>query len=147
MTPTSTTRAAVAILLFVAANTLTAQTPASPNDTSHVPRIVVAELQPLHAAGTVVILDVRTAGAYRDGHIAGAVNVPLPEMESRADEILSFARARTIVTYCSCATEHTSAEAAAILMTHGATRVKALIGGYPEWVRAGGKISSGMNPI
>jgi hydroxyacylglutathione hydrolase len=36
---------------------------------------------------TVVVLDTRQSGEFRDGHIAGAVNIPLHELPHRLDEV------------------------------------------------------------
>jgi len=58
----------------------------------------------------------------------------------RVDEVIALAGDRPIVTYCSCPSEHTSAEAGLILMARGAKDVRALVGGYIDWVRGGGKI-------
>lgn len=33
------------------------------------------------------IIDVRNADQYEKGHAPGSINIPLPEMESRLDEI------------------------------------------------------------
>jgi 3-mercaptopyruvate sulfurtransferase SseA len=60
-------------------------------------RIGVGDLKKLHDAGKVVVLDVRSAAAYRDGHIAGALSVPLDTVVQRAAE---FTGGRIVVTYC-----------------------------------------------
>lgn len=36
------------------------------------------------------IIDVRTHGEFMGGHVAGAVNIPLQEMQERMDEIKSL---------------------------------------------------------
>jgi rhodanese-related sulfurtransferase len=48
-------------------------------------------------SGEVTLLDVRPAEEYRTAHIAGAVSVPLKELESR---LASLPRDRDIVAYC-----------------------------------------------
>lgn len=58
-------------------------------------RVTVEEFKALHAAGKVLVLDVR----YElDGKIKGAVHVPLGELEARLAEL---PREREVVTYCS----------------------------------------------
>jgi rhodanese-related sulfurtransferase len=47
--------------------------------------------------GEAVVLDVRPAEEYAAGHIAGAVSIPLRELESRLRELPSD---REIVAYC-----------------------------------------------
>jgi len=48
--------------------------------------------------GTLIV-DVRDAGAYADGHIPGAINVPLGDIPGRAARLKAAKKA--IVTYCS----------------------------------------------
>lgn len=44
------------------------------------------------------LVDVRTPQEYRDGHIAGAINVPLHELEQRVPELQDCSDA--LVLYC-----------------------------------------------
>jgi rhodanese-related sulfurtransferase len=109
-------------------------------DASTVPRITQEAFRPLHAEEQAYVVDVRVAVSYVTGRIPGAVNVPLDEMLGRADEVIALAGDRPIVTYCSCPSEHSAAEAGLILLARGAKDVRALVGGYVAWVRGGGKI-------
>ena len=43
------------------------------------------------------LLDVRDEAAFYEGHLEGAVNIPLEELEMRADEI---SRDRPVIVYC-----------------------------------------------
>lgn len=63
-----------------------------------VPRISLAEFRKLVEAGTVIVLDVRSPQAYREGHIPGALSVPLETVAARAAEWRGAAR--PVVTYC-----------------------------------------------
>lgn len=63
-----------------------------------VPRISLAEFRKLVEAGTVIVLDVRSLQAYREGHIPGALSVPLETVAARAAEWRKAAR--PVVTYC-----------------------------------------------
>lgn len=103
--------------------------------------ITVADLAPKHALGNVLVLDVRSRVSFEAGHIAGAIGVPLDQIERHIPEIRKQSRGRLVVTYCSCPTEHASLAAADILRSRGLT-VQALAGGYPAWVAAGGAIES-----
>jgi rhodanese-related sulfurtransferase len=103
-------------------------------------RMPVSDVMSLQAADLALVVDVRIERSFRAGHIPGALNVPLDEVEARAPEILSLAAGRAIVTYCSCVHEHTSAVAAQMLGGAGATDVSALRGGYPAWVAQGGRV-------
>jgi predicted methyltransferase len=62
-------------------------------------RISVADFKQLQAKGDILILDVRDAESYRNGHLPGAVLMPLDTVESRVAELRN--EKRPIVTYCS----------------------------------------------
>ena len=74
----------------------------------------------LHEEIKRLMIDVRDALAYTGGRIPGAIHVPLLDIDRRAAEVIKQAKGRTIVTYCSCPAEHSSAEAGWVLMKHGA---------------------------
>ena len=117
---------------------------AAPRDQSQemaaeAPRISVIEFAALHAAGAVLVVDVRPATPFDAGHIPGAINVPLADIGDRASEIGRRAGARRIVTYCSCAAESSSAAAARELARRGIRNVSALAGGLDEWILKGGR--------
>jgi len=88
-----------------------------------------------------LVIDVRSTDAYRAGHIPGALHVPLDQVASRADEIRALAKPpHQIVAYCSCPEEHASLAAVSILAEHGMPNASALVGGFGEWVRRGGRV-------
>lgn len=45
-----------------------------------------------------VIVDVRTPGEFRSGHIKGAINIPLDEMKSKAAELKK--KNKPVITCC-----------------------------------------------
>ena len=104
------------------------------------PKISMQQFTALYAASDPLVIDVREPSSYKLGHIRRAINVPLLSVQGRAEEIAKLARGRTVVTYCSCPDEHTSAMAALILLEHKIEKVYALIGGYPAWVKSGGEV-------
>ena len=108
-----------------------------------VERTSLADFEVLQARGTVLVVDVRNDDSFRAGHIPGAMNVPIDEVERRAAEIIARAGSLAIVTYCSCVNEHTSASAAEMFNKAGACRATALAGGYPAWVAGGRKVEHG----
>jgi rhodanese-related sulfurtransferase len=63
-----------------------------------VPRISLADFKKAFDAGQVVIVDTRDAGSYADGHIPGAVLLPLDEVQKRAPELKGAKK--PIVAYC-----------------------------------------------
>lgn len=80
-------------------------------------------------AGEVVVLDVRPTEEYQAAHIAGAISVPLAELEQRLE---SFPRDREIVAYCRGPYCVLAPKAAALLRGRGFKAV-ALGDGVAEW--------------
>jgi ArsR family transcriptional regulator len=108
-----------------------------------IPRLRLEQFRPQHAAGLVLVVDVRDEFVYRMGHIPGALNVPLAEIDRRAGEVRGRAGRKPVVTYCSCPSEQTAVSAAVALWKLGITSVSVLVGGYPEWVSTGGAVEKG----
>jgi rhodanese-related sulfurtransferase len=106
---------------------------------SQVPRITIDELKKLRTEGQVVVVDVRLADAYNIEHIKGSINLPLEKIQ--AGEYKNLPRDKRIVTYCSCATEHTSAAASTLLQKAG-FNTAALLGGTNAWKQSGGEMEN-----
>lgn len=85
------------------------------------------------AAGEVTILDVRPQDEFVQGHLPGALNVPLAELEARLAELPP---AREVVAYCRGPYCILSFEAVAFLRGRG-FQVRRLEDGLPEWRAAG----------
>lgn len=130
----------IAFAGLAAAAVLSGAQKVNPKDPATIIRITQMGFQPLQAEGKVLVLDVRDRKSFDEGRIPGAVHVPLVEIEKRLDEIREKAAGRPIIAYCSCPAEHTAAEAGLILYKNGMTDIRVLIGGYPDWVRSGGKV-------
>jgi hypothetical protein len=64
------------------------------------PAMPLAAFKAQHQLHSLIVLDVRSLESYREGHIPGAVSLPLAELEYRADELLKKTK-RPIVAYCS----------------------------------------------
>ncbi len=103
-------------------------------------------LEPLPAAellqrardGLVTVVDVRPPQEYAQGHIAGAVNIPLDRLETH---LKALPREREIIAYCRGPWCVLSFEAVARLRMAG-MRARRLENGLPEWRRAGLPIES-----
>jgi predicted sulfurtransferase len=67
-------------------------------DEASVPRISLADFKKAVDAGQVLIIDVRDAGSYADGHIPGAILVPLADIAKKAPGLK--ASKKPIVAYC-----------------------------------------------
>lgn len=83
--------------------------------------------------GLVTVVDVRPEEEYAQGHIAGALNIPLDQLKRRLKEL---PRDREIVAYCRGPWCVLSFEAVARLRKAG-LEARRLEDGLPEWRRAG----------
>ena len=63
----------------------------------------------------VTIVDVRTPGEFMGGHVAGSINIPLQEIQSRLDEIKALPQP---IILC-CASGNRSGQATAFLKSYG----------------------------
>jgi ArsR family transcriptional regulator len=91
-------------------------------------------------AGTVTILDVRPEDEFALGHLPGALNIPLRELEARLSEIDP---GQEIVAYCRGPYCVLSYEAVAQLRARG-FEVRRLEDGLPEWRAAGLPVVTGI---
>jgi rhodanese-related sulfurtransferase/DNA-binding transcriptional ArsR family regulator len=83
--------------------------------------------------GLVTVLDVRSEDEFALGHLPGALNIPLAELERRLAELPAN---REVIAYCRGPYCVLSFEAVAALRTRGYV-VHRLEDGYPEWKAAG----------
>lgn len=86
------------------------------------------------ADASLVVLDVRSAKEYAEGHVPGAVNISHDELESRLGE-LAGAGERDIVVYCRSGRR--AGMALDVLEQAGFTRLYHLAGDYLVWAAAG----------
>ena len=80
----------------------------------------------------LVILDVRTASEYEEGHIEGAVNIPVQELSVRFDELSIDDE---LLVYCR--TGNRSAQAVDVLLDLGFTKIHHMNEGITGWTEAG----------
>jgi rhodanese-related sulfurtransferase len=83
--------------------------------------------------GLVTVLDVRPPEEYRAGHVPGAVNIPLHDLQKRLKEL---PRRREVIAYCRGPYCLMSYEAVALLRSKG-RKARRLEAGLPEWREAG----------
>jgi rhodanese-related sulfurtransferase len=103
----------------------------------------LAEVRELVAAGAV-LLDARAAELYADGHLPGALSLPLEEMDQ---QLAAFRQAvptdAVIITYCSGYGCPDSFDQGVRLLAAGWRDVRVFEGGYPEWRDAGLPVEGG----
>lgn len=90
-------------------------------------------------SGDVVVLDTRPATEYEAGHIAGAISVPVADLQRRLKEL---PRDKSYVAYCRgpyCV----YADEAVEFLRSKRRRATRLVEGFPEWRAAGLPVETG----
>ena len=90
-------------------------------------------------SGKVVVIDTRPAGEYAAGHIAGAISVPIDELQ---DRLRKLPKNKEYVAYCRgpyCA----YADRAVELLRANGRRARRLSLGFPEWKASGRPVATG----
>jgi rhodanese-related sulfurtransferase/DNA-binding transcriptional ArsR family regulator len=83
--------------------------------------------------GLVTVLDVRPPEEFSAGHLPGAVNIPIHELEKRLSEL---PKRKEVVAYCRGPYCLMSYDAVQLLRRRG-LKARRLQAGLPEWRRAG----------
>ncbi len=88
--------------------------------------------------GDVLFVDARPFDNYQDGHIQGAISLPVGEFDERIASFLNrYSPDQPIITYCSGRTCEDSHELAQFLTDAGYNRVRIFIDGFPGWESEG----------
>ncbi|TME14618.1 MAG: rhodanese-like domain-containing protein, partial [Chloroflexi bacterium] len=95
----------------------------------------------LRSGEPLLVVDVRPTEEYQTAHVAGAVSIPLDELEQRLREL---PRDREIVAYCRGPYCALAPEAVRTLRGKGFT-ARHLAEGLPEWSAAGHAVESVPN--
>ena len=96
------------------------------------PNITVADVQKkIYIKNNILLLDVRTLDEFDGplGHIAGAVLIPIQELEQRIDELNEHKEKEIIVI---CRSGNRSQIGTRILISHGINAVN-MVGGMKAW--------------
>ncbi len=95
------------------------------------------ELRQASEQEPVVVIDVRPAEDYRRGHIPGAINIPLPNLDKRDPRLSAATR---LIVYASGSSSPLSPAAAKKLIAIGYTGVYDFRGGTQLWRAKGGEL-------
>lgn len=105
------------------------------NSTSRNDYIAVAVMERLLEDGsTVTLIDARSREEFAQGHVPGAINVPIADLTDFARNRLTPSRG-PIVTMCGSSGR--GEQAAGVLTAHGVPNVRILQGGLKAWREAG----------
>ncbi len=66
---------------------------------SEVPRVTTGEAKAALEKGAAVIVDVRSPAAFQMSHVAGAISIPLADIEAKPND-LKLDKNQWIITYC-----------------------------------------------
>ena len=103
------------------------------NDRDNLEAVSRKELLRRSKDGLVTVLDVRPSEEYEAGHIPGAINVPLDDIERH---LANLPKEQEIIAYCRGEYCVLAFEAVATMREKGFT-ARRLEEGYPEWRAAG----------
>lgn len=98
---------------------------------SDIPQLTPAEAKQKQAQGAIM-LDVREPSEWREGHIPGAVHIPLGALTARMRELDPSKEVVAV-----CRSGNRSMSAAKILTSSGFAQVSNLAGGMMGWSRQG----------
>jgi rhodanese-related sulfurtransferase len=98
----------------------------------------VALARELFDKGDVLFVDARSSDNYQDGHIQGAISLPMGQFDEGIASFLDrYSPDQPIVTYCSGRTCEDSHYLAQFLSDAGFTNVRIFIDGFPGWESEG----------
>jgi hydroxyacylglutathione hydrolase len=110
-------------------------------DMAETPQITIDQLkEKIEQVENLQIIDVRRKGEYNAGHVPGAKNIPLAELERNLDKI-DKNRPTAII----CASGYRSSISSYILKDGGVAYVYNTIGGTNAWRNAGYEIEMSAN--
>jgi hydroxyacylglutathione hydrolase len=101
-----------------------------------IPSIDAASIEKAAAEGGLAVVDVRTPGEWKTGHLPWARHVPLGDLPDRVGDL---PKDRPIVVHCQAGGR--AAIAASLLLARGFSDVRIFSGGFSEWKSAGKAVS------
>jgi len=110
-------------------------------------KVTMRQFKRMSAAKQIVIVDVRTKTEFTDGHIPGAISMSfasinwMPEYDGMVETFK--AAKKPVVLYCACKGESQALRAADLLIDHGLTDVRVLVGGWNDWFNQNNRIAKG----
>lgn len=105
-----------------------------PEDDPYISEIDIEMLLSLIESNQVILLDARSPDDFSDAHIRSAINLPLPEFETRYEQLAGLMKQSPfIVTYAGSSTPEKSYLLAGQLRKKGLMDVFVLQGGFQAW--------------
>jgi rhodanese-related sulfurtransferase len=116
---------------------------ATPSTSSRPTFIDIDEAVKIFQRGDALFIDARHEDEFNEGHIKGAISLPLSKLEAHPDLVRGLPEDTLIVTYCSgeeCALSIDLGERLALL---GFTNVKVFFSGWLDWKKRNLPIETG----
>jgi len=96
-----------------------------------------ALLQKGHVAGDFFLIDARPFKRYEEGHIPGAVSIPVAKLEHDRSRLLPSDKNTTLLFYGGGPTCDMSLKSAELALKWGYENIKIYLAGEPEWKKSG----------
>jgi hydroxyacylglutathione hydrolase len=101
----------------------------SGREQAHVPQVSVRELQTVVAnPGAITVLDVRSPGEWKSGHIAGAIHISGGDLPKHLEDVPTDKPL-----YVICGSGYRSSVAASVLAHHGRVQIANVNSGMSAW--------------
>jgi rhodanese-related sulfurtransferase len=107
--------------------------PVQPAATPNMEMISLAQAKELLDSHDALFIDARHEFDYQEGHINGAVNIPLKKFDIHITPLNKISKDKLLVVYCDGAECNSSIELTVKLIESGFTNVKVFFGGWQEW--------------
>ena len=107
--------------------------------------ISLAEAEALFQGGQALFADARDELTYAEGHITGAVSLPVENFDSDYPRVEAAVAGKTVITYCDGEHCRLSHDLAAQLRAKGID-ARVLGNGWSLWLNATLPVTSGPNP-
>ncbi|WP_051307248.1 rhodanese-like domain-containing protein [Desulfomicrobium escambiense] len=130
----------------------------TPTDNATVPAAEVGHAAPaggeislqdaaaIFSAGQAVFVDARDAETYAEGHVQGALSLPLHAFEQNFPSVRERLKGKTVITYCDGERCSLSSDLADALRAQGIENVHELLNGWTLWQEQGLPTATGRNP-
>jgi len=107
--------------------------PAFSSAAANIEMISLEKAKELHESQGALFVDARHDFEYKMGHIRGAINIALKEIDTHRIQLEIIPKERILIVYCDGAECNSSIELALKLMELKFTNVKVFFGGWQEW--------------
>ena len=98
----------------------------------------------IYDSGDALFVDARDGQVFAEGHIKGAVSLPIGLYEEKLEAfIMKYPTSTRIIAYCSGRTCQDSHELAQILLQFDYENVNVFIDGFPAWQKNGYPVETG----